>query len=76
MFWDGTFRSKLYCIVLVSVFILVPIPFSSLPKSLAKDVVQSYLLFPLIKWRNSNEDPVFGSILSSIFQPSIEQLDI
>ena len=49
-------------IVLVPVFILVPIPFRNLPNSLAKDVVQSYLLVPLIKWRNSNKDPVVGSI--------------
>ena len=49
-------------IVLVPVSILVPIPFRSLPNSLAKDVVQSSLLFPLIKWRNSNEVHVFGTI--------------
>ena len=49
-------------IVFVSVFILVPIPLSSLHNSLAKGVVHISLLFPFLKWRNSNEAPVLGSI--------------
>ena len=49
-------------IVFVPVFILVPIPLISLSNSLAKDVIQRSILFPCIKWRNSNEAPVLGSI--------------
>ena len=53
------FRNLVVC---VPVFILDPTPLVNLPNSFEKELSQSLLSSPRLKYLNSSEAPVFGSI--------------
>ena len=49
-------------IVLVPFFILLPTPLASLPNSFTNDVTHMVRFGPVIRYLNSSEAPLFGSI--------------